>query len=322
MNTSETLVANSCIQVSDHISKVVIPWITHLQLVERLSEHTCSAYKIDVLHFIHYLSEMDPDCTISSLCALDIQHLRRYLAKAQEEGRSYRSLTRSISALRSLSRYLLLTTKLEILSLKFLKMRQLPKKLPSRLTINDTTKLTKVELWSSNKPIWVDLRDLAIFTLLYGLGLRISEALALTRDEAPNATTEFLSVRGKRNRPRTIPLIPAIHKTIHNYLTHCPFQLKPSDPLFIGERGAPVSARVIQYRIASLRNVLNLPETTTPHALRHAFATHLLNRQADIRSLQALLGHASLSSTQIYTHVSEHALSEAVELFHPRKNLK
>jgi integrase/recombinase XerC len=165
---------------------------------------------------------------------------------------------------------------------------------------------------------WLGARDTAVLTLLYGSGLRISEALSLTRKEAPIRGRDMLRVRGKGDKTRVVPVLAIAREAIERYLALCPTTLGPDDPLFIGARGGQLSPRIIQLLIARARGALGLPETATPHALRHSFATHLLGAGADLRAIQELLGHASLSTTQIYTEVDRAHLLKVYERSHPR----
>ena len=163
---------------------------------------------------------------------------------------------------------------------------------------------------------WINLRDRAVLLLLYGSGLRISEALSLKRKDAPNG--EWLRVKGKGNKYRDVPLLPIICEGVREYIDHCPFDTNGDEPLFLGKRGGELSPRIIQRRVENLRYELGLPSHTTPHALRHAFATHLLSGGADLRAIQQLLGHSSLSTTQRYTDVNEAELLRLHKAIHPR----
>ena len=165
---------------------------------------------------------------------------------------------------------------------------------------------------------WVAARNTAVFTLLYACGLRISEALSLTRGEAPMPDSKTLNITGKGNKQRLVPLLPIVGEAIMDYINECPFDLEQNGPLFRGVKGGPLSPRIIQIAIQRLRGSLGLPDTATPHALRHSFATHLLTNGGDLRTIQELLGHADLSSTQIYTDFDmDHALS-VYKKAHPR----
>jgi integrase/recombinase XerC len=165
---------------------------------------------------------------------------------------------------------------------------------------------------------WIAARDAAVLALLYGAGLRISEALSITRGSAPVGATDSLTIVGKGGKTRSVPIILPARQAIEAYLADCPYHLQPQGPLFVGARGGPLSPRIIQLTVERLRGALGLPDSATPHALRHSFATHLLSRGGDLRSIQELLGHASLSTTQIYTSIDKARLFEAYRAAHPR----
>ena len=168
-----------------------------------------------------------------------------------------------------------------------------------------------------NNELWINLRDKSVFLLLYGLGLRINEALSLKRKDVPEG--EWLRVLGKGQKYRDVPMLPIVYEQIMDYINSCPLKLRPDDPLFVGKRGGALSPRIIQRRIEKIRYKLGLPDFTTPHALRHSFATHLLSGGADLRAIQQLLGHSSLSTTQRYTDVNEKELINLHKTIHPRQ---
>ncbi len=169
---------------------------------------------------------------------------------------------------------------------------------------------------------WIFARDAAVLALLYGAGLRISEALGLRRADAPVPGVDQVTVLGKGGKERMVPVLPVVAEAVSAYLAACPFPLPPEGPLFVGARGGPLSPRIIQYAVARLRGALGLPDEATPHALRHSFATHLLARQGELRAIQELLGHASLSTTQLYTQVDAARLMSAYEAAHPRARMR
>jgi integrase/recombinase XerC len=195
---------------------------------------------------------------------------------------------------------------------------KIPKTLPKPLTISAALRITAADLREGEaRASWIIARDTAVLALLYGAGLRLSEALALKRgDVRPDA--DALVVTGKGNKTRMVPILPQVAEAIAEYTTICPFQLPPDGPLFVGERGGPLSPRIVQLAMARLRGALGLPDSATPHALRHSFATHLLERGGDLRAIQELLGHASLSTTQIYTAVDTERLLKVYASAHPR----
>jgi integrase/recombinase XerC len=196
---------------------------------------------------------------------------------------------------------------------------KLPHSVPKPLTAPKATALVDgADIASADQPEWIVVRDTAVLALLYGSGLRISEALSLKRKDAPTKGRDMLRVTGKGSKTRVVPVLPIAREAVELYLKLCPMRQGSDDPLFVGAQGKQLSPRIIQLRIAKARAVLGLPETATPHALRHSFATHLLGAGADLRSIQELLGHASLSTTQGYTEVDREHLLKTYQSAHPR----
>ncbi|MGN6588969.1 MAG: tyrosine-type recombinase/integrase, partial [Sphingomicrobium sp.] len=190
-----------------------------------------------------------------------------------------------------------------------------PRTLPRPAAPEEAVELAETAAEAASEP-WIGARDLAILLLLYGAGLRVAEAMSLTADMLPIGTT--LRVTGKRSKTRVVPVMAAVREAIDDYVQQCPYPLKGAVPLFVGARGGPLNPDLVRRSVAAARRRLGLPDTLTPHALRHSFATHLLARGADLRSLQELLGHASLSSTQIYTAVDAARLLDVYRHAHPR----
>jgi integrase/recombinase XerC len=194
---------------------------------------------------------------------------------------------------------------------------KVPKTLPRPLTATAAKQMADPDMSAGDdREPWVHARDAAVLALLYGSGLRISEALGLTRTEF--GAGDAITVTGKGRKQRMVPVLPQVQKLVADYVALCPYDLPDDGPLFVGAKGGPLSARIIQFTMARLRGALGLAETATPHALRHSFATHLLSRGGDLRSIQELLGHASLATTQIYTAVDAERLIEAYRSAHPR----
>jgi integrase/recombinase XerC len=192
------------------------------------------------------------------------------------------------------------------------------KTLPKPLAVAAAKRVTEADLRAGEaREPWVLARDAAVLALLYGCGLRISEALGLKPKDVAGGR-DSLTVIGKGNKARMVPLLPQVARLIADYVAICPYDLSPGGPLFVGQKGGPLSPRIVQLAMERLRGALNLPDTATPHALRHSFATHLLARGGDLRAIQELLGHASLSTTQIYTGVDSERLLEAYRSAHPR----
>lgn len=241
--------------------------------------------------------------------------IREFLSYLSKKELSRPTVARKISSIKNFFKFLLKNNMILSLDLSIFKSPKLKRSFPKSIDTELVAKVLK-SLTDNNNDYWINLRDRAVMLLLYGSGLRISEALALKRKEAPNS--DWLRVLGKGNKYRDVPLLPIICEGVSHYLDACPFKFKDDDPLFLGKRGGPLSPRIIQRRVEGLRYELGLPSHTTPHALRHAFATHLLSGGADLRAIQQLLGHSSLSTTQRYTDVNETELLNLHKAIHPR----
>jgi integrase/recombinase XerC len=229
-----------------------------------------------------------------------------------------RSLMRQLAALRSFARHLEREGFGTASAFAAIRTPKVEKNLPRPLSASSAVAVTDKETRASEdrKP-WILARDAAVLSLLYGAGLRISEALGLQRRDAPINGIDSITVTGKGGKMRSVPVIPPIQRAVEEYLHLCPYAIPPEGPLFVGARGGPLSPRIIQLAVEELRGALGLPDSATPHALRHSFATHLLAKGGDLRGIQELLGHASLSTTQLYTKVDAARLMEAVEAAHP-----
>ena len=240
-------------------------------------------------------------------------------ATRRDHGAGNRTLLRQLAGLRSFTRYLERNGRSKSLAFASLRAPRVKRSLPKPLTIAAARQVILADASAGeNHSEWVIARDSAVLCLLYGAGLRISEALCVKRSEAPVAGRDFLTVTGKGQKTRTVPIIAPVRQAVEAYLALCPYQLAPDGLLFVGVKGGPLSPRVIQLAVARLRGALGLPDSATPHALRHSFATHLLERGGDLRSIQELLGHASLSTTQLYTAVDSTRLVESYRAAHPR----
>lgn len=233
------------------------------------------------------------------------------------QGIGPRTLARQLAALRSFSRFserhgVFVTT-----AFTAVRTPKQPRSLPKALSIPDSARLIETVEALSEEP-WIAARDAAVLTVLYGCGLRVSEALGLRGSDAPVGGKDMLRVIGKGGRERLVPVLPAVQRAVEEYLRLTPFEDGPDEPLFRGKKGGPLSPRIVQMAVARLRGALGLESTATPHALRHSFATHLLGRGGDLRTIQELLGHSSLSTTQIYTSVDTERLLEVYRKAHPR----
>jgi len=295
-------------------------WLKELASEKRLAALTCEAYARDLRQFIAFLAgHFGGIASFATFAELSAADIRAFMARRRKEGTGSRSLLRQLSGLRSFARYLQREGKAEAAAFSSVRTPKVARTLPKPLAPQAACDVTSAESRAgSEKPAWVLARDAAVLGLLYGAGLRISEALSIKRAEAPTGEAEALTVTGKGHKRRSVPIISPVRRGIETYLALCPFHLPPEGPLFIGVKGGPLSPRIIQLAVAELRGALGLPDSATPHALRHSFATHLLSRGGDLRSIQELLGHASLSTTQIYTAVDGKRLLDAYRSAHPR----
>jgi integrase/recombinase XerC len=292
-------------------------WLSALTHERLYSIRTIEAYGRDVLQFLAFLGR---DCrTASDFLAVKPADLRLFLAERRGNGVESRSLMRQLAGMRSFARHLEREGFGHASAFKAVKGPRIKKGLPRPLTPADAraTSALASRAGETREP-WILARDAAVFALLYGAGLRISEALSLKRDEAPRDAGDTLTIRGKGGKVRQVPVLPQIVQAIEDYLAQVPWKMPADGPLFVGARGGPLSPRIIQLAMEGLRGVLGLPETATPHALRHSFATHLLARGGDLRTIQELLGHASLSTTQVYTQVDSVRLMATYKAAHPR----
>jgi len=280
-----------------------------------MSAHTLVAYDHDVARFLEFLSGHQGGLpTERSLAKLSPADIRAFITERRADGLSSRSVRRALSAVRSFFRYLTREAILENPAARSVRGPRVPKSLPRPLSIDDAART--LEEAATHDVEWLAARDVALLTLLYGAGLRISEALSLKRGDAPLG--EALTILGKRSKERIVPVLPVVREAIAAYAKDIPFSGKRDAPLFLSRRGKPMSAREAQALMQRLRGRLGLPERATPHALRHSFATHLLSNGGDLRSVQELLGHASLSSTQVYTDIDTKHLMDVYEKAHPR----
>jgi integrase/recombinase XerC len=291
-------------------------WLGRIERERRFSPHSVAAYRRDAADFLDFLAGHiggPPD--IAALDRLRSADFRAWLAARAGRDLEKSSSARALSALRSLYRELGRAGLIANAALDAVKTPKLPRTLPKPLTTAEADALLDAAAGAAVAP-WIAKRDRALLCLLYGGGLRIGEALGLARRDAPFG--ESLAVTGKGRKQRLVPVLPVVRAAIDDYLAACPFDLAPAGPLFVGARGGPLNPRIVQRAIETLRVELGLPDFATPHALRHSFATHLLAAGGDLRSIQELLGHASLSTTQRYTAVDRARLLEVYDKAHPR----
>ena len=295
-------------------------WLRHLGAERRMSPRTIEAYQRDVLQFLGFLAgHLGGAPSLRDLSALAPADVRAYMAARRAEGISSRSLMRALAGVRGFARFLERSGKGKVGALGAVRTPKIPKTLPRPLSVGAAKQIADPGLAAGDeRPQWIHSRDAAVLALLYGSGLRISEALGLRRSDFGNGAREAITVIGKGRKQRMVPVLPQVQHLIADYLALCPHDPGENGPLFVGAKGGPLSPRLIQLAMARLRGALGLPETATPHALRHSFATHLLTRGGDLRSIQELLGHASLATTQIYTEVDAERLIAAYRAAHPR----
>jgi integrase/recombinase XerC len=291
-------------------------WLARLAAVGGKAPKTIDAYRQDVSAYLHFMSEhIGAASSKNMLARVDIKDMRSWMAHARRSGLSPRSLARALSAVKTFYRYLGETTGITITAVLVTRAPKFEKPLPRPVDPRAATDLiSRVELQSEQG--WVGLRDVAVLTLLYGCGLRISEALSLQFKDAP--LPEILKIKGKGGKERIVPVLPAACAAVDDYLKSCPMPFERDDALFKGVRGGPLNPRLIQKVMEQSRMQLGLPSTATPHAMRHSFATHLLEAGGDLRAIQELLGHSSLSTTQAYTAVDQKRLMEVYKKAHPK----
>jgi integrase/recombinase XerC len=319
--TSEPKTPHELTFVASDVAAEMVRWLAHLGSERRMSGKTVEAYERDTRQFLQFLSEhLGGAPTLAELAKLTPQDVRAFMASRRSVGISGRSLMRGLAGARSFTRFLERGGNGKVGALTAVRAPKVPKTLPKPLSIVSAKQVTDADSRAGDdREPWILTRDAAVLALLYGSGLRISEALGLKRGEVPApGQGDAITVTGKGNKQRMVPLLPQVSQAIADYIALCPYDLPADGPLFIGARGKALSPRIIQLVMERLRGVLSLPDSATPHALRHSFATHLLGRGGDLRAIQELLGHASLSTTQIYTAVDTDRLLEVYRSAHPR----
>lgn len=287
-------------------------WHNHLALGRRRSPHTVRAYGATVARLLHALPEGQ---SWTTLARIDATTLRNHLAERRADGLGNVSAARELSALKSFIAFAREQAGEADTSRPRLRGPRVKKGLPRPVTPDEAVNLAEMVADDASVP-WIAARDRAVLLLLYGAGMRIAEALALPASALPLG--EAVVITGKGGRQRVVPLLPIVREGVADYVAQCPWPLSKDEPLFRGAKGGPLAQGMVQRAVARARTALGLPATATPHALRHSFATHLLSAGADLRSLQELLGHASLSSTQIYTRVDAATLLDVYRNAHPR----
>lgn len=302
--------------ISPAQTAAVARWLDHARAIDGVAENTIKAYQADVLAFLSFLTVHHGDSQgIAPLTRLTVTDMRSWMAHERGRGVGARSLARMLSAVKSFFRWLSDREDFDASVVIMTRAPRFQKKLPRPLAQEAARAvITQVEVQATEP--WVAARDVAVITLLYGCGLRISEALGLTGRDVPLGSS--LRIVGKGGKERLVPVLDRARDAVADYVRLMPYELDRDQPLFRGVRGGGLSPAIVQKTMAAVRMQLGLPATATPHALRHSFATHLLNAGGDLRAIQELLGHASLTTTQMYTSVDTARLMEVYRDAHPR----
>lgn len=307
----------------EDVAAALIAWVAWLGAERRAGDKTVSAYRRDVHDFIGFVAgHRGEPPNLAAMASLRQSDFRAWLARRARDKLARTSTARALSSVRGFFRFLDRRGLVANAAIALVRTPKLPKSVPKALSVGDARDLL-TESETDAAVEWIARRDTAILTLLYGAGLRIAEALSLTKrtvEDLLRRRVTTLAITGKGGKQRIVPLLPAVTAALSAYRATCPFLVaaEPDDSFFIGARGAPLDPGVVQRAVRRLREKLGLPQSTTPHALRHSFATHLLGAGGDLRTIQELLGHASLSTTQRYTDVDAARLAAIYRAAHPR----
>jgi integrase/recombinase XerC len=321
MSSKESDGETDLVCVASDLTAEINRWLSHLKSERRLSAKTLEAYERDLRQCLVFLSEhWGGRVSLKQFAKLEAADVRAFMAMRRADAIASRSLMRTLAGLRSFGRFLEREGKARLGALAAIRAPKVGRTLPKPLTVENAKRMADADMRAGEaREPWVLARDAAVMALLYGSGLRISEALGLKRrDVPPPGAGDVLVVTGKGNKTRMVPVLQNVLTLVAEYVAMCPYDLPSDKPIFVGARGGPLSPRIIQLAMARLRAALGLPDSATPHALRHSFATHLLGRGGDLRAIQELLGHASLSTTQIYTAVDTERLLDVYKTAHPR----
>jgi integrase/recombinase XerC len=294
-----------------------------LEAEKNMSPRTLEAYMADVRDFIGFMTEYRGHATrLTDLSDASLGDFRAWLTSLVNRGLAKSSRSRSLAGLRNFYRWLDRSGRLHNTAITFVTTPRRDQPIPKAMTVKDALDLLELSTtaWLGDEPPWLGRRDRALFTLLYGAGLRISEALQLDRDVVPLG--DLLRIDGKGSKQRMVPLLPLVREEIDAYLDACPYSPGADGPLFVGAKGGRLAAAVAQRRMRTLRDMAGFSDSVTPHALRHSFATHLLSEGANLREIQDLLGHASLSTTMRYTDVDTDSLMRIHAAAHPRSGAR
>ena len=303
------------------IAQEMARWLSHLGAERRLSPKTLEAYARDLRQCLDFLcTHWGERVTLKRFAALEATDIRAFMAMRRADDIAGRSLMRALAGLRSFGRFLEREGRGKVGALSAIRAPKVAKSLPKPLPMASAKRLADAdERAGEERETWILVRDAAVMALLYGSGLRISEALGLKRRDVPRpGEGDVLVVTGKGNKTRMVPVLQNVLALVAEYVSMCPHPLPAEGPIFVGARGGPLSPRIIQLAMERMRGALGLPDSATPHALRHSFATHLLSRGGDLRAIQELLGHSSLSTTQVYTGIDSERLLEVYRSAHPR----
>ena len=317
--TSGTFSGVGC--VTADLQAEITRWLSHLRSERRLSPKTLEAYERDLRQCLVFLQDhWGASVSLKNFADIETTDVRAFMASRRADEIGGRSLMRALAGIRSFGKFLEREGKGKVGALSAIRAPKIGKSLPKPIQITAAKQMADADIRAGeNREPWIWARDAAVMALLYGSGLRISEALQLNRRDIPlPGEGDVVTVNGKGNKTRMVPVLHTVLELIRDYVNMCPHTLESDAPIFVGARGGPLSPRIIQLTMERLRGALGLPDTATPHALRHSFATHLLSRGGDLRAIQELLGHASLSTTQIYTGVDAERLMDVYKTAHPR----
>ena len=302
------------------LKRALSDWIDWLKHEKRSSPHTLDHDSRDIAAFLTFFTDhLGFTPGLRDLAQLRAVDFRSWLARLGQDGKSRATIARRFSTLRTFYKYLERQGVLTNAAVHAVRTPKLPKSLPKALSVEDALEAVEMAADLADEP-WVGKRNRALMMMLYGCGLRIAEALDLNVKDIPEG--DVIVVTGKGNKQRVVPVLPQVAKAIASYVKMCPYPMTPTSPLFLGVRGKRLQAGVVQAMVREVRGYLGLPASATPHALRHSFATHLLAGGGDLRTIQELLGHASLSTTQRYTDVDAARLQAVYSHTHPRAKRK
>lgn len=300
------------------LQKELVGWQDYLRSEKNVSRHTLRAYSGDISHFLRFLNDhLGKPPSLDDLSSAGLRDFRAWMSKKAMDGAANASRARSLSGIKNLLTWLDKQGVMHNAAIGGIQSPKLPHKIPRPLHEDQAIKLLETTTEMGGEE-WTGLRDRALLTLLYGCGLRIDEALSLNLGDMPH--DGYLRVTGKGRKERQVPVIEIVEKALADYLVACPFPAEASRPIFMGVKGERLNQNIAQKAMRKMRSALSLPENATPHALRHSFATHLLQNGANLREIQELLGHASLSTTQRYTEINAEEMLKIYKKAHPRQS--